>query len=431
MTAAPAGDTDPRRWRMLALLAAAELLGMCMWFAATAVAPELRARWGLTAGQSAWLTSVVQLGFVAGTLLAAALNLADVVAARTLFAASATAGAVANLLLLATARYPVALLLRFLTGLCLAGVYPPAMKMAATWFRSGRGLAIGVVVGALTVGKALPYLVEAVGGVRVAPVVVVTSAAALAAALLVWLGYADGPFAFPRRPFTPRLVVEVARERPVRLATLGYLGHMWELYALWAWIGAFLGASAAARAARGLPAPGAHTIHLLTFATIAIGAVGCIWGGRLADRLGRERLVIGSLAASGICAVLSAAAFGQSFWVLVPLVWVWGVAVIADSAQFSALVTETAPPHAVGTALTLQTSLGFLLTMVTIQMVPPIVAALGWRFAFPALALGPACGITAIRRLDRLRRTGGGHGRTTVVASGGRSRTSTPRGLDA
>lgn len=406
VTGAPGGDTDPRRWRMLALLAAAELLGMCMWFAATAVAPELRARWGLTGTEAAWLTSVVQLGFVVGTLVAAALNLADVVAARTLFAASATAGAAANALLLAAGGYPVALLLRFLTGFCLAGVYPPAMKMAATWFRSGRGLAIGIVVGALTVGKALPYLVEAVGGVRVAPVVLVTSAAALAAALLVWLGYTDGPFAFPRRAFSPRLVLEVARERRVRLATLGYLGHMWELYSLWAWIGAFLAASAAARAARGLPVPGAAALHLLTFATIAIGAVGCIWGGRIADRVGRERLVIGALAVSGACAVLSGVAFGSSFWVLVPLVWVWGIAVIADSAQFSALVTETAPPHAVGTALTLQTSLGFLLTMVTIQMVPPAVALLGWRFAFPALALGPVFGIAAIRRLYELRHSG-------------------------
>ena len=387
---------------MLVLLAAAELLGMCMWFAATAVAPELRERWGLSAGQAGWLTSSVQLGFVVGTLLIAALNLADVIPSRTLFTAAALAGSVANGLLLLAGGYPTALALRFLTGFCLAGVYPPALKMAATWFRSGRGLATGTVVGALTAGKALPYLIESLGGVRVTPVVLATSGAAVAAALLIRTGYADGPFGFPRRPFSAKLIAEVIRERRVRLATAGYLGHMWELYSMWAWIAAFLAASAAARAARGLPVPGPRTLSLLAFGTIAIGAAGCVWGGRLADRLGRERLVIGALALSGSCAVLSSAAFGRSFWILVPLAWVWGIAVIADSAQFSALVTEVAPPHAVGTALTLQTSLGFLLTMVTIQMVPPIVARVGWQFAFPALAAGPALGIIAIRRLWRL-----------------------------
>lgn len=388
---------------MLSLLAIAELLGMCVWFAATAVAPELQARWGLSASEAGWLTSSVQLGFVAGTLLAAMLNVADVVASRTLFAGAAVAASLSNASLLWAGDYHSALALRFATGFCLAGVYPPALKMAATWFRSGRGLATGAVVGALTFGKALPYLVDAFGRAQVTPVILATSAAALAAAGLIRVGYIDGPFAFPRRPFSLRLVADVVREPRVRLATAGYLGHMWELYSLWAWIAAFLAASAAARRAQGLGSPSPGELSLLTFATIAVGAVGCVWGGRVADRLGRERLVIAALTISGACALLSSAAFAQSFWVLVPLALVWGMAVVADSAQFSTLVTETAPPHAVGTALTLQTSLGFLLTMVTIQMVPPIVASVGWQFAFPVLALGPALGIVAIRRLRTLR----------------------------
>jgi MFS family permease len=396
-------DSDPRRWRILALLATAELLGMCMWFAATAVAPELRARWALTAGETGWLTSTVQLGFVAGTLAVAALNLADVIPSRALFAAAAVAGAGSNALLLAVHGYPAALGVRFATGFCLAGVYPPALKMAATWFSSGRGLATGTVVGALTAGKALPYLVEALGGVHLRPVVIATSAAALGAAALVGIGYTDGPFAFPRRPFSLRLVGDVLREPRVRLATAGYLGHMWELYALWAWIAAFLAASAHAREALGFRVPGEGALRLLAFGAIAIGAVGCVWGGHLADRIGRERLVIAALAASGSCAILSSVAFGRSGLLLVPLVGIWGIAVVADSAQYSALFTETAPAHGVGTALTLQTSLGFLLTLVTIQLVPVIVGAAGWRFAFPALAAGPALGIMAIARLRTLR----------------------------
>lgn len=400
-------DRAPGRWRMLALIALAELLGMAVWFAATAVAPELRERWGLSPAQSGWLTSVVQLGFVAGTLGAAALNIADLFPSRSYFAVCAVLAAGANGALLVGGGYGPALVLRFLTGFFLAGVYPPAMKMASTWFRSGRGLAIGTVVGALTAGKALPYLIDAIGGVRMAPVVLGTSAAALAAAALVAVGYRDGPFAFPRRPFSWRLAGEVARLRDLRLVTAGYLGHMWELYCFWAWIAAFLAASAAARAAAGHPVPAAGTVTLLAFLVIACGGIACVVGGGIADRVGRERLVMGALAVSGGCALVVGFAFGKSFWLLVPIAAVWGMSVIADSAQFSALVTELAPPHAVGTALTLQTSLGFLLTTVTIQMVPHMVGWVGWQWAFPALALGPLAGIAAIGRLARLRRLQG------------------------
>ena len=400
-------DRAPGRWSMLALIALAELLGMAVWFAATAVAPELREQWGLTPAQSGWLTSAVQLGFVAGTLGAAALNVADLFPSRSYFAICAVLAAGANGALLLAGGYGPALVLRFLTGFFLAGVYPPAMKMASTWFRSGRGLAIGTVVGALTVGKALPYLIDAVGGVRMAPVVLGTSAAALAAAALVAVGYRDGPFAFPRRPFSWRLAGEVARLRDLRLVTAGYLGHMWELYCFWAWISAFLAASAAARVATGQPAPGAATVTLLAFLIIACGGIACVVGGGIADRVGRERLVMGALAVSGGCALVIGFAFGKSFWLLVPIAAVWGMSVIADSAQFSALVTELAPSHAVGTALTLQTSLGFLLTTVTIQMVPHMVEWVGWQWAFPALALGPLAGIAAIGRLARLRRLQG------------------------
>ncbi len=400
-------DQSAARWRMLALIALAELLGMAVWFAGTAVAPELGARWGLSPAQTGWLTSAVQLGFVAGTLGAAALNVADLFPSRPYFVLSAVLAAGANAALLLAGGFGPALVLRFLTGFFLAGVYPPAMKMASTWFRSGRGLAIGTVVGALTVGKALPYLIDAVGGVRMNPVVLGTSAAALAAAVLVAVGYRDGPFAFPRRPFSWRLAGEVAQHRQLRLVTAGYLGHMWELYCFWAWIAAFLAASAAARSAAGLAAPGAGTVRLLAFLIIAGGGIACVAGGALADRIGRERLVINALAVSGGCALVIGLAFGRSFWLLVPVAVVWGMAVIADSAQFSALVTELAPAHAVGTALTLQTSLGFLLTTVTIQMVPHVVGWVGWQWAFPALALGPLAGIAAIGRLARLRRLQG------------------------
>ena len=397
-----APDADPRRWRTLVLLSLAELLGMSLWFAASAVGPQLGARWNLTVSEIGWLTAIVQLGFVIGTATSALLNLADILPARRLFAASALVGAVANTLLLVSPTYQTALACRFLTGFALAGVYPPAMKMISTWFRSQRGLAVGTIVGALTVGKAGPYLVHAIPGAGETPVVLSSSFAAVIAALIATLWYVDGPYPFPPRPFSWGLVATVFRERRWRLATGGYLGHMFELYSAWTWLPVFVAASTTAA---GMP-PGPARDSLssaVAFAAIAIGGIGCVWGGRVADRRGREWLVNRAMAASGLCALLIGLTFGRSLWLLIPKALAWGFFVIADSAQFSVLVTESVPSHAVGTALTVQTSIGFLLTMVSIQLVPPVQHIVGWRWAFVMLAFGPAAGIAAIRRLAELR----------------------------
>jgi MFS family permease len=382
-----------KRAQVLALLALAELLGMSVWFSASALAPQLGRAWSLDAAQVGWLTTAVQLGFVAGTAAAALLNLADIVPLRIYFALAALAAAACNAGLLAAHGFLPALVSRFGTGFFLAGVYPPAMKMIATWYKDGRGFAIGTIVGALTVGKATPYLVHELEHAGVAPVVLTASGAAAVAGLLVLAAYRDGPFPFERRPFAWSLVGVAVRQREVRLAIGGYLGHMWELYAMWAWITAFLAAGA------GLGGSGADTAG---FAAIAVGGAGCVIGGLAADRVGRERLTIWAMALSGSCAaIIGLTAASPHLAVAVGLVW--GFAVVADSAQFSALVTELAPAHAVGTALTLQTSLGFLLTMASIQLVPHLVAAIGWRWAFVSLAAGPAVGIGAMRRLQQLR----------------------------
>ncbi len=392
-------DSHPHRWRTLGLLGVAELLAMSLWFAGTAVAPLLQARWSLDASQVGWLTAIVQLGFVVGTALAAVLNLADLVPSRYYVAACATLGAAANGLLLVSDRLSMALASRFLTGLFLAGVYPPAMKMAATWFRSRRGLAIGIIVGALTVGKALPFLVKAFAWSQLEPVIIVSSLCAVAGAGIVLVAYRDGPYPFASRPFSWGLVGIVLHAPRWRLATGGYLGHMFELYSFWAWIPAFLAASTAASRN---PA-GEQAIALTTFLVIAFGALGCVWGGLSADRRGRERVITIALALSGSCALLASVFFGLDLRLTAAMVAVWSFFVIADSAQFSALVTESVPPHAVGTALTTQTCLGFLLTLISIQLVPPIVERAGWGVAFGMLALGPVAGILAIRALARRR----------------------------
>jgi len=398
-------DTHPARWRMLALLALAELFGMSLWMAGTAVAPQLQAQWGLDGTQVGILMTAVQLGFVVGTATSAVLNLADVIPARRFFAASAILGAVANASLVVASDFSAAVASRFATGIFLAGVYPPAMKMAATWFRSQRGLAVGTVVGALTIGKASPYLINAIPGAGVREVAIAASASALLAAALVATWYHDGPYPFPPRPFSWSLVGDVLRVREWRLATGGYLGHMFELYSFWAWIPAFLAASAVAHAASaGTGAPDFRVVSLISFGVIAFGGAGCVWGGVVADRIGRERLVTIAMAVSGTCALLVGLTFGASWWIVAPIALAWGFFVIADSAQFSVLVTESVPAHAVGTALTIQTSIGFLLTTITIQLVPPLVERAGWRWAFVLLALGPAAGIWSIRRLVTWRR---------------------------
>jgi MFS family permease len=376
----------------------AELLGMSLWFTASAVSPQLRALWNLDATQAGWLTTTVQLGFVGGTLVAALLNLADIVPARRYFAISAVLAAAANGALVIAPGYGVALACRFLTGFFLAGVYPPAMKMIATWFRDARGLAIGTIVGALTLGKATPYLLEAFPSLGYRTVVLAASANALLAAIIVATLYHDGPEPFARRPFSWGLVGGVVRHRETRLAIGGYLGHMWELYAGWAGLSLFFHdffagkgyADAAAISLAGLAA----------FGGIAVGGIASVIAGVWADRLGRALVAAATMAVSGACALTIGWLMAAPIWIVVALSLVWGFAIVADSAQFSALVTEVAPDHAVGTALTLQTSLGFLLSAATIWLSVWLAGRWGWGIAFSLLAVGPVFGIWQMLRLE-------------------------------
>ncbi len=387
------------RWRILFLVSLAEMLAISVWLVSSAISPELKELWNLTDWQSGALTTAVQIGFVAGTLMAAIFNLADIFPNRYYFAICALLTSVANAMLLFCDGFSSALLARFLVGFFLAGVYPPAMKMIATWFQSGRGFAIGTVVGALTLGKAVPFLLKAFQLTQWRSVLIVSSLCALLAAVLIFLLYRDGPFRFERRPFSFTLITDVIADQKTRLAIGGYLGHMWELYAMWTWISFFMIA-----AAQEASIESQSLVDGITFLIIAVGAVGCVIGGQVADRVGREWLVNFSMVVSGLCCLLIGLSFGVSFWLCTAVALVWGFFVVADSAQFSTMVTEVCPNHAVGTALTLQTSIGFLLTTVSIQLVPIFQERVGWQFTFAFLALGPAAGIMAIRKLAKVRR---------------------------
>ena len=385
------------RWGQLAVLSLAELLALSLWFSASAILPTLRTEWHLGDAGSAGLTVAVQLGFIIGTLVSALGNLPDVWSPRVLMAASAALGAVANgVVALWVDDLPAALVLRFVTGLAMAGAYPPAMKIMATWFREGRGLAIGILVGALTVGSATPWLIRGLTTLPWRQTLLAASVLALASAVLVLLFVREGPHRFPAARFDLRMAAAVFRTRGPRLACLGYFGHMWELYAMWAWIGLFLTDSARAAGARGYAGldPSAAT-----FAVIAIGALGCWLGGVASDRWGRTAATIVPMTLSGACALTIGLTYGGAPLATLAVALVWGITVIADSAQFSTAITELSPPAYVGTALTTQTCVGFALTTISIWLLPPIVAAVGWRWAFATLAIGPFLGVLAMARL--------------------------------
>jgi MFS family permease len=385
------------RWRQLAVLSLAELLALSLWFSASAVLPALRQEWQLGDGGSASLTVAVQLGFIAGTLASALGNLPDVWSPRLLMAGSATLGALANgAVALWVESLPAALLLRFVTGLAMAGAYPPAMKIMATWFREGRGLAIGILVGALTVGSATPWLIRGLTTLPWRHTLLTASVLALLSTAIVLLFVREGPHRFPAARFDVRMAAAVFRERGPRLACLGYFGHMWELYAMWAWIGLFLADSARAAGAGGYAGLDADAA---TFLVIAIGALGCWLGGAASDRWGRTAATMAAMAVSGLCAATIGFTYGGAPLATLAVALVWGVSVVADSAQFSTAVTELSPPAYVGTALTTQTCVGFALTTLSIWLLPPVVAAVGWRWAFATLAIGPFLGVVAMARL--------------------------------
>ena len=387
------------KWRTLFILSAAELLGMVLWFSASAVTPALAAEWGLSDAGQAWLTMSVQIGFVVGAFLSALLNLSDIFNARYLFAVSAFVGAVFNGAIgLFVDSIGPALALRFLTGVCLAGVYPPSMKIMATWFKEGRGMAIGMLVGALTVGSASPHLLKVLGGPDWRELMRVASVLSILAGVICLTFVKDGPYYSKGAKFDWRFIGRAFGDQGVRLANFGYFGHQWELYAVWTWIPIFLlesfGQSGIANAAT-WAAVGA-------FAVIGIGGVGCVLAGVLADRYGRTTITIVSMFISGFCCIAAGLLYGSSPVVLLILCLIWGFAIVADSAQFSASITELAEPAYIGTALTLQTCIGFLITIVSIRLLPLFVNWVTWRWAFASLAIGPIFGVLSMYRLKRL-----------------------------
>ncbi len=386
-------------WRALVWIGLSELFALSLWFSASVIAPELIEVWNLSSNSEAWLSTSVPIGFVIGALFSSYFGVADRFNSRKVFAVSVFLGAILNALLILVDYAFFGILLRILTGITLAGVYPIAVKILSQWFPKKRGFAIGILIAALTLGSSLPhFVIMFFSSLNWKLVIICTSVLALLSAIIVTYILEDAPIMSEKSPFSLKLIKKVVTNKPVMLANYGYFGHMWELYAMWTWLPAFLTASFSAYS----PEFPHWFIALSSFISIGIaGGIGCVVGGLISDKIGRANLTIISMFISAICSILIGFTFGQFIWITLIICMIWGMSVISDSAQFSAAVSEIAEVEYVGTALTFQMCIGFLITIFSINLIPIIQRIVGWEWVFTILAIGPILGIVFMVKYRR------------------------------
>jgi MFS family permease len=387
-------------WKALYFISICELFALSIWFSASAILPELKVAWSLNSFTSSWVTSSVQIGFIVGALISSFLGIADRYNSRKVFAISALLGALINGLLIFVSQAWIGFFIRFLTGMTLAGVYPTAVKLISTRYPNQRGMAIGTLIGALTLGSALPHMIVTFfGDINWKGVIITSSSLALLSAVVMYLFVLDTPAASKRSKVSLHLIKKVMKNKRVMLANYGYFGHMWELYAMWTWLPAFLTANFSVY----YPEQALMYSGLWSFLIIGVaGALGCVLGGYAADKMGKPRLTIIAMVTSGVCAILIGFTLQLSIWFTIAIALIWGITVIADSAQFSAIVTEYSSEEYTGTALTFQMAIGFFVTVLSINLLPIVQSYIGWKWVFILLSIGPVLGVISMLKLKKL-----------------------------
>lgn len=388
------------RWKALCLISFAELFALSLWFSASAILPELKVAWSLNSITASWVTSSVQIGFIVGALISSFLGIPDRYNSRKVFAISALLGALINGLLIFVSQAWIGFFIRFLTGMTLAGVYPTAVKLISARYPNQRGMAIGTLIGALTLGSALPHMVVTFfGDVNWKGVIITSSSLALISSAIMYLFVLDTSAASKKTKVSIHLVRKVIKNKRVMLANYGYFGHMWELYAMWTWLPSFLTASLSIH----YPQQGLLYSAIWSFLIIGVaGAFGCVLGGYFADKMGKPRLTIIAMMTSAGCALLIGFTLLLSIWFTIIIALIWGISVIADSAQFSAIVTEYSSEEYTGTALTLQMAIGFFITILSINLLPIVQSYIGWNWVFILLSIGPILGVISMLKLKKL-----------------------------
>jgi MFS family permease len=384
-----------RSFWILPVIIFSQFTGTSLWFAGNAVLGDLQRKWALGDAALSYMTSSVQLGFIMGTLLFAFFTISDRFSPRKVFFICSLLGAIANLGIYLANSLVLLLILRFSTGFFLAGIYPVGMKIAAGWYRKGLGQALGYLVGALVVGTAFPHLLKSTGQSFPWEYIILSiSAISALGGILMLLLVPGGPYAVKGTKFNSKAIAIIFRSRDLRSASFGYFGHMWELYTLWAFFPVLISAYAEASHQQ-------LNVSFWTFIVIAMGCIGCIAGGHLSLKIGSPSVAFYQLLVSGICCLLSPIVYHAPPGIFLGFLIIWGIMVVGDSPQFSALTAQTAPREFVGSALTIVTSIGFFITILSIQITNFLINFLGPEYIFLILLPGPIFGLFSLWPLYR------------------------------